>query len=129
MSRLELDYPDTYYMILNHKGGTKGVVLIDVVARKSSINLEIMNENLYITWDGLPTGVKDYDIDSKELREVQLYESYEHNDNYSANIVEDAYLNEIEAYFSQIMEGTVPIYDFGKDQKVLDVMDDMEKDI
>ncbi len=126
ISSLKLDYPDAYFMILNHKGGTRGVVLMDVVARKSSINLEVINENLYLTWDGTPTGVKDLDIETKEERSVHLYDEFEHNDNYAKNIVEDAYANEIAAFFDQVLNGVKPIYDFAKDQRVLDIMDGLE---
>ena len=126
ISSLKLDYPDAYFMILNHKGGTKGVVLMDVVARKSSINLEVINENLYLTWDGTPTGVKELDIESKEEHSVHLYDGFEHNANYAKNIVEDAYANEIVAFFDQVLKGVKPIYDFGKDKHVLDIMDGLE---
>lgn len=126
ISSLEVGYPDAYFMILNHNSGTKGVVLMDVVARKSSINLEVIGENLYLTWDGTPTGVKDYDIEKKEEKAVHLYDEFEHNDNYAKNIVEDAYANEIAAFFNQVINGVEPIYNFEKDQRVLDIMDGLE---
>ncbi len=127
VSSLQLDYPDCYFMIFNHKGGTKGVVLMDVVSRKSSINLEIVSEGLYITWDGTPTGVKELDINSKVEKNIHLYDNFEHNEKYAKNIVEDAYLNEIIAFFDQVLNGKKPIYDFKKDQRVLDIMDGLEK--
>ncbi len=126
ISSLKVDYPDSYFMILNHISGTKGVVLMDVVTRKSSINLEVISENLYLTWDGTPTGVKEYNIDKKKEQSIRLYESFEHNDNYAKNIVEDAYRNEILAFFDQVLNGIKPIYDFAKDQRVLDIMDGLE---
>ncbi len=129
ISKLELDYPDVYFMIFNHENGTRGCVMMDVVARKSSINLEVISEDLYLTWDGTPTGVKELNISTKEEEEILLYDSFEHNSNYAKNIVEDAYSNEIAAFFDQIEHGTKPIYDFKKDQHVLDIMDGIEEDI
>lgn len=129
ISSLQLNYPDAYFMIFNHTGGTKGCVMMDVVARKSSINLEVISENLYLTWDGTPTGVKELDITTKEENSISLYDTFEHNDHYAKNIVEDAYSNEIAAFFDQIENGTKPIYDFKKDQHVLDIMDGIEEDI
>ncbi len=126
ISSLCVDYPDSYFMILNHSSGTRGVVLMDVVTRKSSINLEVISENLYLTWDGTPTGVKEYDIEKKEEKYVPLYDVYEHNDNYANNIVEDAYANEIVAFFDQVNRGVEPIYNFKKDQIILDIMDGLE---
>lgn len=129
ITSLELSYPDAYFMVFNHENGTKGCVMMDVVARKSSINLEVINENLYITWDGTPTGVKELNIATKEEENIILYESFEHNNNYAKNIVEDAYLEEIIAFFDQIDHGTKPIYDFEKDLCVLNIMDKIEEDI
>lgn len=129
ISSLELNYPDAYFMIFNHKGGTKGCVMMDVVARRSSINLEVISENLYIRWDGTPTGVKELNFFTKEEENIMLYNSFEHDKNYANNIVEDAYSNEIEAFFNQIENGTKPIYDFKKDQRVLDIMDGIEEDM
>ncbi len=153
ISSLGLDYPDVYCMILNHhnKGvsgateedmhstegtqglhgaqgveTTRGVVLMDVVVRKSSINLEVISENLYLTWDGTPTGVKEYNPETKEEKAVYLYDSFEHNENYAKNIVEDAYGNEIKAFFDQVEHGIEPVYNFAKDQHVLDIMDGLE---
>ena len=116
-------------MIFNHKGGTKGCVMMDVVARKSSINLEVINENLYIRWDGTPTGVRELNLLTKEEENVVLYDTFEHDKNYADTIVEDAYRNEIVAFFNQIENGTKPIYDFKKDQRILDIMDGIEEDI
>ncbi|MDO4556346.1 MAG: gfo/Idh/MocA family oxidoreductase, partial [Lachnospiraceae bacterium] len=65
----------------------------------------------------------------KEEKNIELYDSFEHNNNYSRNIVEDAYSNEIVAFFNQVQNGIKPIYDFNKDQKVLDVMDRMEENL
>jgi len=129
ISTLGLNYPDTYLMIYTHKGGTKGVVLIDVVSRKSSINLEVMSEKLYMTWDGTPMGLSEYDIVQKKNVPIPVYESFEHNANYSPNIIEDAYSAEIEAFFNQVKFGEKPIYDFAKDQRVLDIMDGIEKEL
>ncbi len=129
VSALGLDYPDTYLMTYSHSSGTKGLVLIDVVSRKSSINLEVINENLYLTWNGTPTGLAEYDIAQKEDKQIQLYTSFEHNENYSPNIIEDAYSAEIAAFFEQVKYGKKPIYDFKKDQHVLAIMDGIERDI
>lgn len=126
VSSLQINYPDSYYIIFNHCGGSKGVVLIDIVSRKSSINLEVISENLYLTWNGTPSGVYEFDIKTKEEIQVHLYDTFEHNDNYAKNIVEDAYSNEITAFFDQVLNGVIPSYGFTKDQRVLDIMDGLE---
>lgn len=129
ISKLGLAYPDAYFMIFNHASGTKGCVMMDVVARKSSINLEVLNEDLYLRWDGTPTGMNELNISTKKEENIKLYDSFEQNENYAKNIVEDAYSNEIAAFFNQIEKGVKPIYDFKKDQHILDIMDGIEEDM
>ena len=46
--------------------------------------------------------------------------------NYSRFIVENAYLNEIKAFFSAINNEEQPIYDFKKDKEVLSLIDRIE---
>lgn len=58
---------------------------------------------------------------------ITVYESFEHNENYSRTIIEDVYVDEIRMFFDQIQNGTKPEYDFAKDQKVLNVLDEIEE--
>ena len=51
-SKLEIDFPDTYQIMIEHMTGHKGLITIDVVSRKAVRKLELSGENLYITWDG-----------------------------------------------------------------------------
>lgn len=127
VTELKLNYPDTYLMTLTHADGTKGMYMMDLAARKSVIHLEVFNEHLYLTWDGTPTGLTEYDYEEKKDVPITVYESFEHNENYSRTIIEDVYVDEIRMFFDQIQNGTKPEYDFAKDQKVLNVLDEIEE--
>ncbi len=116
-SSLELSYPDTYFLIVTHLSGAKGVILIDVVSRKSSINLEIISEDIYISWRGTPESLNDYDIINNKDSYVSVYKSFEQDERYSKNIIEDAYRNEIETFFAEVEGSTKSIYGFEKDKK------------
>jgi predicted dehydrogenase len=126
ISSLDLGYPDNYLVILTHSSGHKGMLAVDVVARKAVRQLEIFGENLNITWNGTPDGLYDYDIAAKADREIKLYQSVDKLKNYSANVVENAYTNEIEAFFRAVEGKESPRYSFEKDEIILGMIDRIE---
>ncbi len=126
MSSLNVDYKDNYMVLIQHATGHKGTLALDIVSRKAVRNLEVFGEQLYITWDGSPNGLYVYDIDNKQDINVQLYHKIDHLDNYSNFMVENAYLNEIQAFFEAISDGKLPPYNFEKDQVILNLIDRIE---
>lgn len=126
ISSLDLDYDDNYLVIIQHKSGHKGTLAVDIVSRKAVRNLEVFGENLYLYWDGTPIGLTLYDIDTKSERKINLYEKIAQLDNYSSFIVENAYLNEIVAFFEAVTEGKTSLYSFEKDKEILDIIDRIE---
>ena len=129
MSGLEIGYPDNYQMIIEHESGSRGVLSVDIVSRKAVRNLEVYGEDLYVSWDGSPTGLNVYDIDNKKQNNINLYENIDHQDGYSSFVVENAYKNELIAYFSAVKDKKKPIYGFEDDLKVLEVIDSVENQI
>lgn len=129
ISSLPLSYPDSYFMLFEHSSGTKGAVLMDVVARKSVINLEVFNEDLYVSWGGTPETLVERDIDSGEDIAAGSDFDYVHQEGYSPTIAENAYTAEIVAFFDLVDNGVSPQYGFAEDKKVLDVMDAIEREL
>lgn len=127
ISDLDLDYPDSCIVALEHESGNRGVVIIDVVARKATTSLEIVGENLHLFWDGTPNGLRIYDIDAKSLESLQLYDSFEHNQNYAPNIIEDGYLAEIKCFFDMLSGKSAPLYTLTDDKKTLELIDIIEE--
>lgn len=126
MSSLEIDYPDNYLCMLTHASGHKGMIAIDVVSRKAVRNLEVFGERLHIQWNGNPQELSAYSFTSKTMEKVDLYEKVEQLANYSASIIEDAYLEEIRTFFSSIGHQGKAVYDFEKDLSVLRWIDQIE---
>lgn len=129
MSKLEVGYPDNYQLMIQHENGTKGMLAVDVVSRKPVRNLEIYGEDLYLAWDGSPTGLVKFSLDSKVSEKVNLYETIDHQNGYSAFVVENAYKNELIAFFDQIQNGTKSIYDFHDDIETLNIIDGVERQV
>lgn len=118
--------PDSYLLLLEHENGTQGVLLVDVVCRKAVRNLEVFSEDLYLSWDGTEKGLKRWDIDKKCEQTVTLYDTIEKQEGYAAFIAEDAYLNELKAFFDTVEKGAPLPYSFGEDAHLLALIDTIE---
>ncbi len=125
-TNLEIDYDDSYITTFEHKNGSKGVFVVDVVSRVATTYLEIISENLHITWDGSNDGLRIYNAAEKKVETFTAYENLEHNDNYAANIVENSYLDEIKDFISYVQNDTEPKWSIQKDYYVLDLIDKIE---
>lgn len=129
MSSLEIGYPDNYQILLEHEGGVKGTLQVDVVSRKAVRNLEVFGEDLYLSWDGSATGLQEYNIDTKEAELVELYNNVDHQKGYSAFVVENAYKSELEAFIDTVQHGSKPVYGFNDDLKTLQLIDSIENQV
>lgn len=129
-SALDIPYKDTVALLVEHNGGTIGTLIIDVVSRKAVRNFEFFNENAYVAWNGSPTGLKEYAIGSGEFNAVSLYveKDVEQRREYADFIIEDAYGEEVAAFFDAVENGTRPRYSFEDDMAVLRLIDEIESD-
>lgn len=126
-STLEIEFPDTYQIMFEHESGHRGMILIDVVSRKAVRSFELSGENLYLTWDGTPDGVMNYNYEKKENVNVSVYNTVEHRDGYSPFIIENAYKSEMENFMNVVKNGDTPRYSFEKDKYVLSIIDEIER--
>lgn len=126
ISALDLPYADSVFVTLRHENGAKGIIAVDVVSPKPVRNFEVFGEGLHLFWEGNPDSLYQYDLVSKQKKQVQVYQNYTHDTCYSDNVVENAYLEEILNFF-QILEGKgTPHWDFARDQQVIALMDQIE---
>jgi hypothetical protein len=96
---------------------------VDVVSPVAVRKLEVYSEGAYISWNGTPDSVAEFDAQSKKLVPVTLSEQTEHVNGYSAFVVENAYKNEIREFFN-VVNGIIPAqYGFDQDLKVLKLID------
>ncbi len=126
-SSLEIDFNDTYGILLEHDTGHKGLILLDIVSRKAVRRLEISGENLYLTWSGTPDSLFRYVPARKKDDQIILYKSAENREGYSAFIIEDAYRSEIENFLNVIKGKESPRYSFERDKEILSLIDQIEK--
>ena len=128
-STLELDFNDNYMISIRHRNGNKGVFCQDIIARKGLRRLEVYSEQKHLFWEGTPESLSTYDLVSKSVRPVSLYASVEHREGYNANIIEDAYREELVDFFSYLSGKSTPRHSFAADQRMLKMVDDIEKGV
>ncbi len=127
MTSLSIDYCDNYILQIEHVNGNKGLLAVDIVARKAVRRLEVYNENLHISWDGTPRSLQDYNLNTKEWDDVETYDSIVKDKNYCDNIIENAYMDEIDAFMTWISGDESKVrYSFFDDIKILKIIDKIE---
>lgn len=124
---LDIEYDDTYMVILTHENGNHGVFTVDVVCRKAVRDFKVFGEDVFITWKGTPESLMEYDVKEKNEKVVNLYESTEHREGYSPLIIENAYESEIMDFFA-VAEGKKEAeHTFVKDREILKWIDKVEE--
>lgn len=123
MTGLNIGFDDNYMIQISHKNGNKGVLIVDVVSPVAVRKLEAYAENAYISWNGTPDSICEFNPETKRLANVQLTEAAEHKDGYSNYIVENAYKNEIKEFFDVVFNHKEPLYGFEQDKKILEIID------
>ena len=126
VSSLDIDFPDHYMVSIRHEGGCKGMYCQDIVSRKGLRRLEVFSERLHIFWEGTPDSLVAYDIEGKELKPIRLYDDVVQDGRYNANIIENAYADEIRAFFDYVERDIMPPYTFEEDAHTLEVVDKIE---
>lgn len=126
ITKLDINYKDNYLILLKHKNGNKGTLVVDVVSRKAVRKLEIISEGLYINWEGSPNSLYEYDFESKSLKNIISYTNVDQQEGYSTFVIENAYKSEIVQFFDQINNDTAPLYGFEQDKAILKLIDKIE---
>lgn len=126
LTNLNINYNDSYQVLISHENGTQGTFSVDVVSRKAVRKFEVYGEELYLTWNGTPDSVVEYDYDKKIDKQISVGKT-EHIDNYAAFITENPYREEIKN-FIDLVKGIDERsqWSFEKDQSILTVIDKIE---
>lgn len=126
LSSLDVAFNDNYIISIKHRNGNKGVFCQDVVSRVGLRHLEVFSENVHIFWRGTPGTLQAFDHKSHKLDDITVYETVAHDANYSANIIENAYQDEIKAFVRYVQEDVAPTYGYAEDKAILDLIDEIE---
>lgn len=126
-TQLNINYNDNYLITIEHENGNKGMLAVDVVTRKSIRHIDVYGEQFQMSWNGTADSLMEYDIENKELKNIQFEDAAEHVEGYAAFITENPYREELNAFLTQIANPTVvPAWTFEKDFELLKIIDQIE---
>ena len=125
-TELNVNYNDNYLMLIEHESGAKGTFAVDVMARKAVRHFEMYSEQVYLTWNGTPDSLMQYDIEAKQERIVLFEDASEHQEGYAAFISENPYREEIRAFLECVEGKNAAKWSFEKDFHVLQIIDKIE---
>ena len=120
---LEIDFPDSYLLQIEHENGNCGMIAFDVVSRRPVRHLEVYGEQLYLVWDGKPEDLVVYNMDTGEMDSPVKDGFYRTTEGYNELINEQGYIDEVRAFFEAVEGKSVPKYTFEEDLKLLDFLD------
>ena len=123
---LDVDYYDTYMLIVTHENGNHGSITVDVACRKPVRDFKVFGEDMFITWKGTPDTLMEYNIDTKKEEMINLYEATEHVEGYSPLIIENAYESELMDFFAVAEGNKEAWHTFEKDREILQWIDKVE---
>lgn len=127
LTSLRIDYPDRYLITLTHAGGITGQLAVDVVSRKATRALTVVGEQLFLRWNGTPDSLSVYDFDSKSDVAVDTYDTVQQDSRYANNIIENAYVDELAAFFDTLAGKPARRHTFEADAVLLGVIDRIEE--
>ncbi|MEA4911268.1 MAG: Gfo/Idh/MocA family oxidoreductase [Oscillospiraceae bacterium] len=123
---LYADCHDGAFVTLTHASGAVGQFAADVVARRAIRSFELTGEDIFLTWGGTPSSLSVLDMETKKETTVDVYGAVLHDDRYAANIVENAYVDELAAFFDTLAGKTARRHSFADDAALLRVIDGIE---
>lgn len=127
ISTLDIEYPDNYFVFLEHENGNKGVFIVDIVSRKVERDLLVYSESLHIRWSGTPDSLYKYNIETKTVEKIETYSKVENDSRYTDSIIENAYLDELKVFIDKITDRqNEERYTFEDDKYTLQLIDRIE---
>ncbi len=127
LTDLNIDYPDTYIIQIEHANGSIGSLMVDITSPMPIRDLEIIGEHLHLFWSGKPDTLFEFNPQTKEKSAVCLYDSVTHKDGYASFIIENAYADEIRAFLDQVAGLKNSIYSLSDDAEILKWIDKIEE--
>lgn len=123
---LELDYDDTYLILLEHENNNHGTFTVDVVCRSAVKAFRLFGEDILIEWNGTQEGYLEYNFDTKKMESFDFGRTVIKDSRYADTISENEYLEELRCFFDKIEHPEHSYYDFTDDLETLQIIDRME---
>ena len=128
ISSLDLNYNDSYMVLIEHETGHKGVINVDIVSRKAIRSFEAYSDNMHIFWDGAPNNLREFNIKTNKVENIKTYSEVDSDSRYTESIIDNAYLEELDTFIRELKEDRNDLskYTFSDDLYTLSIIDRIE---
>lgn len=127
LTKLNIDYPDTYIVQIEHANGSIGSLTVDITSPLPIRDLEVFGEHVHLFWSGTPDTLFEFNLQTKQKAPVHLYDSITHKNGYASFIIENAYTDEIRAFLNVVQGKESAVYSLSDDAKILKWIDKIEE--
>ena len=127
-SSLEIDFEDTYQIILRFKNGILGHLLIDIASLPSGRNMKILAEKGTLIWNSEDEVIRWFDSEQNEWKEIRGDKGIE-EPGYSVHTHEEMYIEEIEDFVKALNGKKIYPYTFAMEKRIIDILSAIEKSI
>jgi len=127
-SSLQIDFADTYQIILKFKNGILGHLLIEIASRPSERDIRVMGEKGTLHWNSEEEVLRWFD------NEKQGWEEHRGNSGivepgYSVHTHEEMYIAEIDDFLKAIRGTKAYPYTFRMEKRIIEILVAIEKSI
>lgn len=128
LSNLEIEFEDTYQIILEFENGILGHMLIEIVSQPSGREMKIGGERGTLIWNSEEGYIKYFDYEKQKWEEFKEDGGIFHS-GYSVKINEEMYIEEMEDFLKTLKGEKSYPYTFKEEKKIIDILIEIEKNI
>lgn len=128
MSSLEIDFDDTYQILLRFKNKILGHLLIDIASQPSGRNMKILGEKGTLIWNSEDEVIKWFNSEEEKWEELKGDTGIVEQ-GYSVHTHEEMYIEEIDDFLMALRGEKKYPYTFVKEKKIIDILLAIEESI
>ncbi len=127
-SSLEIDFDDTYQILLKFENGILGHLLVDVVSNPSGRNMKIIAEKGTLLWNSEEEVVRFFNAEKMRWEEIKG-DTGINQQGYSVHTHEEMYIEEMADFLMALRKEKKYPYTFAQEKKIIDLLQAIEKSI
>ncbi|MCM8820504.1 MAG: Gfo/Idh/MocA family oxidoreductase [Candidatus Omnitrophica bacterium] len=127
-SSLEIDFDDTYQVILKFKNGILGHIFVDVTSVPSGRNMKILAEKGTLIWNSEEEMIKFFNSEKGNWKEIKG-EAGIIEPGYSVHTHEEMYIEEIDDFLKALRGEKKYPYTFAMERRIISILEAIEQSI
>jgi predicted dehydrogenase len=127
LTDLEIDFDDSYQLLLQHAGGVTGSFHVDVVCRFPVHHLEVYSERAFLSWEGSPGSLRTWNASARALEPVPFSGAVSRVAGYAEMITENPYEEELNDFLAGLADPRHRFaHSYRSNRAILELIEKME---